>query len=602
MANYCLFLPESEYALMSKLKKFCAIFLLISIGATMLLFSGCSLSGEVTPPDPANNKKAPALILPEEIYGPNEGGSGALGTYQNVRVYLDNTWGLRGFLLADTGRESDFLKVMKRLVGMTERYNEQSFYSLVDYEGQFYASWEKFSLNDFNYRAESFYSVTRRLQNPFSSPESFDDGLTIYVTDLDEGADENVNLANTLSKKIMETDKDRSALLYCFPVAFYGNVWKDTGAVDTEGRPIQDAIFADETGKPFYVVVFGPTREILRFRDDFAKEVAGDGFSSSENEAGKPYYCAQFLSGRGMEAGEAILRTTPLTLKTTIKEDDPWRKEYTFDNSDIDYDMFKIPSENVFPDVDQTLPGLFYGSTKISGLFSSRYSGDMMFDRRFSFVADLPQQTNFNEEIKYKIDYDVYYANESTLKSAEDEPPAEAFDKMEKGGSQYYRLLDETLDSRMLTVKIEDFVGTIQKERIKEEDFDLFSDSKKEKADRIVTVQSAYDNVPSYYITIETKDGFKLQDTYDALIFVFTVTGEVEISDDNTPEWIKKYNAGSESLSEHDKVICAKDLKYIYDHLNGSMMNENEKQTYADHMTTKICSFPVLIDFRDVKY
>lgn len=581
---------------MKKFRKITLFVLLISVFLGSL--TGCS--GNTV-----------AIFKPDVLFDESTTGTGT-GEFDKARLFLDNTYGMYGYVLSGTNEKSGYCTMLSCLKDFMNKYATKSFYCMQDKKEENETKWVLKEEDRFNYKAKAFYKVYNPLKNPYLIESiDFTKGLNIYVTDFAEGAASNKEFAALVNKNII-SGENRSALLYCFLVKYSGlssvdnaNVIKDeTGEVSQEHKKVTIE------KKPLYMIVSGSTVEIQAFYSGFGKALADEGFDLEDD-----YYCEKFMSGRGLNEGEAEFRTNDFEVSRETLEIDPLSKEYTYYNTDMNFDMELTVPNKVFADLHEDLPGLFIEATNEQ---IASVSGEDQYLRRFSFILDLPKTEVDSEDISYTFNIDsVYYASESTADIVATDAGSETDEEATQeelgyvvenivpmSDDEIFDLLAADNKLRKMNVDFERFddCATIEKSLISEDVFNDLSEKTKSKIDnkRLFNIKAMEDGT-SYFVSLSLKNGKELQEKYDMLIISVSVEGNVAVEED-IPDWVLKYDAATAKKNgRYNANTCAEDLKYIYDYLNGTMSNTELQQEYSDYMSTTVCSFPIVIDFRAAK-
>ena len=543
--------------------------------------------------------------------------------YENARLYLDNTYGMYGRVLAHSDEKSGYVRVVTRVLDfMNNKFRDQSYSVLQGIEGSKASKWVPLENRDdiLGFTKEEFYIKDHNLIDPISSGDlRIGEALNIYITDLTESTSQNKLFAEALNRAILSDDgTDYSALLYFFSAKYEGlfTVRDDTN-IGPDGNPLEKHDYRVVDDAPFYMFVLGKTAEVREFLAAFDPDMGDTG----------RFEVSEFYAHRGLSSGAVSFRTEEFALTKEMLADDPLEDAYTFENTALNFDTVRVNGNEVFTEVRETLPGLYF---KTTDALSANLSGDEQYEQRFTFAAELPKLAT-DKNVAYTLTLDkVYYA------AAEDrEGPAEDGDQTVRSrfnaepmdDGQLFALCSPDNNQRLLDI-VDPLTGSsildkdapivphkdsVTLRRIPQEAIDDLSERKKEGLAPDFRFEKGSAGGGYYLITVATHskaDAEALYANYDGLIFCFRITAVADV-DTGVPEWVEKHNRASaeirtgagrsEKEQEFIDVCCVDDLDYIYAYLNGTMENGEQRRANEEAMETEIAAFTVMLDLTEIK-
>jgi hypothetical protein len=318
-----------------------------------------------------------------------------------ANIYFDNTQSMFGYVTR--GEVSNYVVTVNSLLDLIEGLADYSLYALRPDERNILVWQDIGPVGSFNYYVRDFYTYwgvfERRGDGPLqllfaedAEVVDFDD-INIFITDLGEQNMRNIVLARRLNNIILERD-NYAILLYCIQSQFSGMAAVPLhGVVSPTGESLTMAVdnnFSDI--RPFYMLLTGPTEEIIKLSGDIAASLDSAGLSESLD-----YFRSIILPNRGIQ------RTEIDKLVTFCMEADTPEHRITMANSNVNFNFLTFRYEDLFSDIDRALPGLNFAYTAIyTPDRNERNHGKINTILPLNALIDGRPATN----VSYRIDYD----------------------------------------------------------------------------------------------------------------------------------------------------------------------------------------------------
>ncbi len=520
-----------------------------------------------------------------------------------ANLYLDNTASNFGYLCSGTKKVSVFAKVIEKLIDITKGYSDNSLNALstaksYDEDGEpvNIASWNTFAENDFKYKKKDFYTFDSKfnadkgLTGPLQSlliHESSTlelDSVNIFVSDLAEQEMDNKLLAQKISDNILSKD-DFSVAFYCISSNFSGKVWAPIdGAIDHFGNTQMDGTEFDGV-RPFYVLIAGPTSEILSISKALNAYLEGEDIKEGED-----FYCEKVLAKRG--------------LQFSTSENIEYKVFTSEINADYDYSEYAV-TNSCYNLVDAALSDIFSDARK--GIETVNYIYDRDADSngkgtyeqaKAEFVlplSDLVDETPASQEnITYNIT-DVQLIGARPEDTSEQEE-AEESDEEEEGVKWIWETIDHNqfLDGGKSLMEDITFDHLKHNEEIKRlkpynQVKNVFEDDEEAYNEDNTTLYTVDSESGALKFTVMFNDLEMLQDKYEAVSLSFKVSA-IRNLDTDLPEWITAYDLPADVSTDEDEFYTkTKNLEEFYKFLTGTMYSE-ELKAELDEKATKTVS------------
>lgn len=576
------------------LRKVVPIFLIVSV--ILATFTGCP-------------KCPPCWLVPNKTYdefsGKLAGAVKPAGT-ANANLYFDNTKSMYGYLADGSGQQSVFDLVCKDLIDVFKGFKKYSINALIP-DNSNTLRWTDVGVSGFNYKNKSFYtfkglfdrpSETGPLQSLFIKANSVVDfkDLNIFITDLAEQEVNNKVLAEKINEVVL-SENDHSVALYCVRSYFSGEAHVPQSGVTTEGSTPMFSEYNYTGSRPFYILVVGPTIEVVSICNDF-----DSAFETTGLKEGTDYNSFRVLSKRGLKYSSIKNADYECFNRFNVPDDDDtYYEEYPsvdFNTSRLNYNLYSVKSDMVFHGRDE-MDGLYYIYNTDEGYGSLDKS--TFGNARFSFVLPLSDLSDGSKasDVTYDLkkageQIDIIVEGGKRVVSGTDEEENEieefkwetiSYNNLLKGTNPYMKAPVIEYYSPEETVSlVKQYTQDMEDEELPKKELNLYTVDK--------------DGSGVLYVCVEFNDIASLAAEYELLSIRFSITAKRDYKY-SEPKWIKDYNIAESATINNtsSKTFFEKTtgLSVFYQYLTGTMSSSADRRAYEDGMNKTVSDIYVVI-------
>ncbi len=587
-------------------KKLSAIVL---IAVLMLsVFTGCTGSGTGSVPVHSSVSDLAAKLTDQKT---------EIGTVP-ANLYFDNTQSMYGYLCDGKG-ESNFADVCPKIADIIMGFKKYTINKMTDKGGVL--KWANTPNNSFDqFRQKTFYTygsadfdiIDGRKSGPLrslfvdnDSPVNFDE-LNVFITDLSEQGLENKTLADKINDIVLNAE-DHSVALYCIESNFSGVTFYPVSNRVVNGE--METARAEYTGeKPFYVLVVGPTIEVVSICNEIDSTLTDSGYVE-----GRDFNSTRVLSKRGLKYSPITNAETAvfdnLYVDSNNKDTDygKYQKGFTFENSNLNFDVKAVNYDQIYDNITQALPGLCFKYDKnISSVVKDTWGlASLNFALPLSALADGTAASA--DEVTYTLSKDSEHIKVYGYRALTDEEivSAEAEITTSEDGEvsaipsgtweeiSYYELFDMT-DHYITAFDMEVLANGTVIERVSD-----YADNENLKleeypADKLALYTVDNEN-GALRFNIRMRNVDQLAEKYSMITFTFPVEASRVVSE-TTPSWIGDYNLQvKSSYGKKEAISRTLGLEDFYLRLVGRMTSATERKEFETYMTKTVTD--VVINF-----
>jgi hypothetical protein len=510
-----------------------------------------------------------------------------------ANLYYDNTQSMYGFI--SHGAASNFVITIDTLLNLLEGYRDYSLNTLRPDISNTLVWTDVGGTSSFTYRSKDFYTYSgrfaRRTDGPLqllfdSEIEIVDfDAINIFTTDLAEQNMRNIVLARKLNDVIIERE-DYAFLIYCIESRFIGMAAVPLhGVVSTAGEALTMAVDKNFNGvRPFFVMLTGPTIEILKIDKDLSV-----GLNNAGLEADVDYHRAIIMSKRGIQESDQF---DVITLD--MEQDTPLFKGITRDISNKNFNFITVTYEDLFRGVDRRLPGLnFHFSSEFTPIKAEKNHGMINCLLPLNNLVDGSNAEN----VTYKIKSDslVVLGGSSRAKHNKAEEDSVAEDS-EKPNFQWQNI-DSFEYEKYLSLDINYLVNGTNIYQVSNLSREL---EQQDFTNEIIYTAANGSGVLHVKIYLDNVD----QINHDYIAIVIPINGKLERSD-YVPGWIEDYNLSTRRSFDPNNPSATPEyftktdgLTEFYDIIMGKYSSAVEQSEYEIKMEKSIVELLVNIKLR----